>query len=297
MRRALIFVAVMAIGMSGACAQVIPTDHLPMVPFTQAQVGSGGGGGCAQATTYLARTTSGTEGGNAANITTLICGLVTDGVITGNMSTTGCGATFDGLYIEAQQNSTDALLNLCSTNYTATIQASPVFTSYQGYSFNSPNAYLDTGFNATLATSPNYTQNSGSIGVWSLAVVTEAIPQFSDTVSSFIYDSYTGNLFYARINNAATGSVATPGTKGLFVADRSSSANVIPYWDGVAQTAQSGVSAAPANHNLWIGGVAGGFSGSAQIISETHMGASLGATFNLALYNRLRTYMTAVGVP
>ena len=253
--------------------------------------------GCAQATTYLARTTGGNEGGNAANITTLICGLVTDGVITGNLSTTGCGAPFDALYILAQQNSADALLNLCSTSYTATPGGSPVFTSFRGYSFNSPNAILDTGFNATTAVSPNYAQNSGSIGVWSDAVVTEATPQLSDTVSSFIYDSFTGNLFYARINNAATGSVATPVTKGLFVADRSSSANVIPYWDGVAQTSQSGTSAAPANHDFLIGGIAGGFSGTSQVISETHIGASLGATLNLALYNRERTYMTAVGVP
>ena len=43
-------------------------------------------GGCTAATNYLARTTGGNEGGNAANITTLICGLVTDGVITGNLS-------------------------------------------------------------------------------------------------------------------------------------------------------------------------------------------------------------------
>jgi hypothetical protein len=44
-----------------------------------------------------------------------------------------------------------------------------------------------------------------------------------------------------------------------------------------------------------VGNAYGG--ASAQTFSEAHIGGSLGATLNLALYNRLRTYMTAVGVP
>ena len=46
---------------------------------------------CSQATTYLNRTTGGDEGGNAANIAALICGLVSDGIITGDLAATGCG--------------------------------------------------------------------------------------------------------------------------------------------------------------------------------------------------------------
>jgi hypothetical protein len=34
-----------------------------------------------------------------------------------------------------------------------------------------------------------------------------------------------------------------------------------------------------------------------QTLSAAFIGASLGAAGQLALYNRLRTYMTAVGVP
>ena len=57
------------------------------------EVVSTGGGGCTAATNYLARTVGGNEGGNGTNISNLICGLVTDGVITGNLSgaTGGCG--------------------------------------------------------------------------------------------------------------------------------------------------------------------------------------------------------------
>ena len=60
-----------------------------------------------QALAYLARTVGGDEGGNGANIATLIDGLVSDGV----------WAKLDALYVLAQQNQSDALLNLVGTSY------------------------------------------------------------------------------------------------------------------------------------------------------------------------------------
>jgi hypothetical protein len=305
MRRVLIFVAAMAIGMSGACAQVIPTDHLPMVPWTQGIIG-GGTLSCAQATTYLARTTGGNEGGNAANISNLICGLVIDTVITGNMSTTGCGTTLDVFNIYAQQNSADALLNLCGTNYTSVPQSSEAgnFTAFRGYgAFNitGGNSLL-TNFNSTTATSPNYTQNSAIFGFWSVA--NGSLPANSSmgtgntglTGESNTYNAFTGNLFYCRVNQGTSGSVPNPGTNGLYSCERTSSTNIFPYWDGSAQTAQTSTSQAPLNANFVVGSGGTG-TGTDQVIAEAHIGAALGATLNLALYNRLRTYMTSVGVP
>jgi hypothetical protein len=66
------------------CLIVLAFALYPTAPFASLPLLGAGGpripaGGCAQASTYLARTTSGTEGGNAANVTTLICGLVSDG--------------------------------------------------------------------------------------------------------------------------------------------------------------------------------------------------------------------------
>ncbi len=259
-------------------------------------------GPCAQATTYLARTSGGTEGGNASNITTLICGLVTDGVITGNLSTTGCGTTLDTLYILAQQNATDAKLNLCSTSFSITTVAVPTFTTFRGYNgFNSGTNNLSSNFNSTTAPSPNFTQNSGSLGIWSVAVTVEGVGQMGThntgaTGESNLYDDFTGSVFFARVTNGTITSVPNPGSKGLFVAERPSSTNVIPYWDGVAQATQTGASQTPFNGVFFVGnGGSGG--GTLQQIAEAHIGASLGATLNLALYNRLRTYMTAVGVP
>ena len=63
-----------------------------------------------EALAYLARTVGGNEGGNGANIATLIDGLVSDGV----------WAKLDALYVLAQQNQSDALLNLVRTSYSLT---------------------------------------------------------------------------------------------------------------------------------------------------------------------------------
>ena len=129
---------------------------------------SGGSGHSPQADAYLARTVGGNEGGNGANIATLIDGLVADGV----------WANLDALYVLAQQNETDAKLNLVSASYplaqvgairvdrpTPTIGQVSFFTTYVGFSaLMSPAVYFNTGFNATTATSPHFSvQNSATL--------------------------------------------------------------------------------------------------------------------------------------
>lgn len=258
---------------------------------------------CAQATTYLARTSGGNEGGNAAPMTTLICGLVADGVITGNMGSTGCGTgSFDALYIEAQQNQADALLNLCGTNFSQTIGGTLTFTSLTGFSgFNTnPSNALSSNFNSTTATSPNFTQSAASYGFWTAATILETVPQMGTggtnaSGTSNLFDDFTGSIFHARVNNPADTGVTAPttGTAGLFVAERPSSTSVIPYFNGAAQTTQTETSEAPLNANFMIGNVEPGVNGSQQTIREAHVGGALGPTLNLAIFNRLSSYMAA----
>ena len=256
---------------------------------------------CSQAIHYLARTSGGNEGGNATNIGMLICGLVQDGVITGDLVTTGCGAPLDVLQVYAQQNQTDSQLNICGTNYTASASnGSVAYTAYKGFSgFNTAAAYyVNTGYDPGGTGTYNYTLDIGSIGIWSYAVIQEGTPQLSNSNTGNIYDDYTDGNFYGRVNNGATPGVPVPGTEGLFVADRSSSALTTPYWDGIAQAGQAGApSGGISNSPFLVGSVNNSTVGSAQTISEFHAGGSLGATLEAALYNRLRTYMTAVGVP
>ena len=255
-----------------------------------------------QALAYLARTVGGNEGGNGANIATLIDGLVSDGV----------WAKLDALYVLAQQNQSDALLNLVGTNYGLVgINANTLsFTSYVGFgNFATTNTGLDTGFNAVTATSPHYTANNASYGVWSYAVVNENVAVMGNGATgasdSIMYPSFPPTSFYARVNDNTATYVNAPGAKGLFVGDRPSSAVVNPYWNGLSQGTLASTSQGVTNATFTIGQSQGYLgqddpaprAGTAQTLSAAFIGASLGAAGQLALYNRLRTYMTAVGVP
>ena len=237
--------------------------------------------GCSQATAYLARATG--ETAHASDLTTLICGLVTDGV----------WAKLDALYVLAQQTQADARLNLVSVSYPLTGTAT--FTAYQGFSaFLTNGVLLDTGFNPSVAPSPNFTQNSANFGIWSYAVVNDLGAEIGiDTSITNILDDYSGT-FYGRVNgNGIT--IPVPGTKGLFVGDRATSSTATQFWNGASINSATDVSAALVSATFTIGGV-GGYR-TDQTLSEAHIGGSLGSAGNLALYNRLRTYLTSVGVP
>ena len=259
-----------------------------------------------QALAYLARTVGGNEGGNATNIATLIDGLVSDGV----------WSKLDCLYVLAQQNETDAKLNLIGTSYgltqIGTIRLRPtpnigtlIFTPYRGFNgFNTVGSYLDTGFNAAIAPSPKFTQNSANYGFWSLGGVTsESCPAFGNSANAIsgesqIYNKFTDGTFYVRLNNPVAGGSSSPGIIGFFAGDRSTTTTIVPYFNSVAQPSQAATSQAVFSGTFTIGNVANAVNaGSSQQLSAAFIGASLGAVGQLALYNRLRTYTTAIGGP
>ena len=137
----------------------------------------------------------GNEGGNGANIATLIDGLVADGV----------WAKLDALYVLAQQNQSDANLNLIGTSYSITAglfqDRVAAFTSYVGYSnFGA----LNTAFDPSIAPSPHFVQNNASVGVWSYAVVAEGFAQayIVSAENTVIYTKFTDNNFIAGVNGA-----------------------------------------------------------------------------------------------
>jgi hypothetical protein len=249
---------------------------------------SGGATGCSQATAYLARATG--ETAHAADLTTLICGLVSDGV----------WAKLDALYVFAQQTQADANLNLIGTSYPITVSGIPTFTQYRGYNGFSSAYYLDTGFNAATAVSPNFTQNSANLGAWvnvyaasNAAIIGNGAVGASG--ESHIFPNNSGG-FYARVNNSGVNGVTPPVAQiGLYVGDRSGAASTSTYFNGSSLgTDTTNASQAPFNGNFKIGFVS--TAGSLDQIAEAHIGASLGSAGNLALYTRLRTYATAVGL-
>ena len=237
-----------------------------------------------QALAYLARTVGGNEGGNGTNIATLIDGLVSDGV----------WAKLDALYIFAQQNATDALLNLIGTSYTITtsvLRTPPTFTAYQGFNSNGA-GYLNSGFIASTAPSPNYVLNNASFGIWAYAITAEVAAQIS-TVNgpSSLYNNYTGSGVISRVNSSAFVNVATSITRGLMTGERTVAANAYVYQNGVSAGAATSASSAVDTSSFWFG------YNSNQTLCAAFIGASLGSAGQLALYNRLRTYMTSIGVP
>ena len=150
------------------------------------------GGACVpgtQATNFLART-SGLSTPETNAYCTLINGLVSDGIITGTMNgansgSGACGSLLDALYIFATNTATTANLNLCGTSYTITPTSSPTFTADQGYTGNAATSFLNTNFNPSTATTPNFVQNSASLG-------------------AYILTNRTTTQTYASIGNGAT---------------------------------------------------------------------------------------------
>jgi hypothetical protein len=251
-----------------------------------------------EAAAYLARTTGGNAGGNAANIAALIDGLVADGV----------WPLLDCLYVLAQQNATDAQLNLIGTSYPLTQvgalgrpgprTGTIIFTQYRGFDgFNTAASYFDTGFDPTVS-SPNFTQNSASFGVWTNFDWLESAVVFGNGITggtSHLYPHFTDQNFYARVNSPTTPGTLTPASAGLYAGDRPSSSAVNLYYNGTNPWgAQADASQTLASNHFRLG--AGIVGASRQQFAAAFIGASLGDAGQLALYNRLRAYMTAVGV-
>ena len=248
-------------------------------------------GGCSQATTFLART-SGLDSTHQGYYTTLICGLVTDGIWN----------KLDVLYVFATSSSSNALLNLISTSYTATANGSPTFTAYAGFtgSNGSTTVNLDTGFTPSTA-GGNYTQNSASYSVWSAANTSSALSpmgvQSGSTSDLFPRYSSDGNT-YMRINDSgASGGVATATANGQYIAVRSGASTQAGYKNGSSVGITSVASAALASTSFPILGekISGVVSGAAYQIAMASIGGAFTSTDATNFYNLERAYLTSVG--
>jgi hypothetical protein len=111
-----------------------------------------------QSAAWLARATSVTSNTDKTNYDTMITGLVNDGV----------WAKLDALWILATIDRTTALLNLVSSSYTCVEHGTVSFSAYHGYTGDGTTFYLDTTFNPSTATTPNFTTNSASMGIYDL---------------------------------------------------------------------------------------------------------------------------------
>ncbi len=247
---------------------------------------------CAAAQTFLART-SGLNTAHRTAYADLICGLVTDGV----------WSKLDVFYIFATQDATTAQLNLVSTSYGATPHGSPTFTADRGYtgSFGTT-VYIDTGFNAATASSPNYTLNSAHMSVWNRTNTSDltTIGVIHGSDQAVINIKWIGNdNFYARINSTTgAGNISGIGaTNGHWIASRVGASTTNAYTNGFNFFSFSDSSNAVPNANMYCLGAndSGGLQGTAQQHAAISIGGGLSGTDAANLYSRLHTYMVAVG--
>jgi hypothetical protein len=267
---------------------------------------SAGGGGCSQATTYNGMLDSGQ---NSAAITTLICGLVTDGVF----------AKLDVLYIFAINSSVNSLVNAVNPgtfNGTANGNVSTgcagstnCFSANNGWSGvdASTTIYIDTGFNPSTATSPNFTRNSSHVMAWPYTNVASGASGgaaiglvLAATNSSRVYPRYSDNNFYSDVNSAtnATGASNNTATGGMYLVSRTGASSVDHYKITTNQGNTSEASAAVLNGNFAVlaqrvAGSTVNF-GSALQLATVSIGGGLSSTDVSNLESRLCTYLTTV---
>ena len=245
--------------------------------------------------------TSGLDAAHQTAVTILICGLVTDGV----------WSKFDVFRIYATQDNVTARFNLVSSSFTADLNGSPTFTADRG--FTGVDASSSVYINSNYAPSTNgvqFTQNSAHISAWNITnaasgasggVITGADSGSTRQVN--ILPKYSDGNAYFRINSdsaSAGQSVTNSNASGHYIANRSASNATQGYRNGSSIVSNSVASTAPTSVNVFDLATNSSNSptfGAGYQMSASSLGASLSSTDVTNYYNRLRTYMTAVGVP
>lgn len=257
--------------------------------------GGGGGGAGAEATAFLART-SGLDGTHTTAYTNLINGLVTDGL----------WSKLDMLHVYATQDTTTAQLNLVSTSYPATLVGPPSFTADRGYDSSGSGQYIRTGFIPSTATTPNFVQNSAHISIWPLnnAVGGFLIMGANDGAGANmvgLHARYADNNFHPYVNAVSESPVAVADSIGHYICNRSTSSAVQGYKNGSSVVTNNAINSTglTAKEIAVIGqNDNGSFHGQLGYqVSMSSIGSSMNSTEAGNFYSRLRTYMTAVGVP
>jgi hypothetical protein len=260
-------------------------------------------GGLDPATTAWAAqvvTNGGTvSAGRKTTVNNLITGLKTDGVWT----------KLDRLWLLAGENSQSALTDLKGL-VLAIANGSPTFVTDRGYTGtdSSTTIYIDSGFNPSTA-GGNYTQNSAHLSAWSNSDVASGSPGgviiggdgSGGLPASNIYPKYADGNAYFRINDASNSAGTTKATStGHYIASRTGAALSGGYVNGSSFATLNQASGALVNVPIAILGdnnpTAHG-SGCGHQATMASIGGGLSATDASNFYNRLRTYMTAVGVP
>ncbi len=277
------------------------------VPQTGAGLGTPFIPSCSPSSTFIGRT-SGLSTGTKVALDGLLCGMVTDGLLT-NVASGYCTTTFDLLYIFAVDDSTDALLNVCSSSFTATNHSAP-FSALNGFTGTdaSTTIYIDPSWNP-VTNGVNYALNSAHITAWS---ATTNLSSASGGIAVGNYDGvhistllmYYNNLgpnsYVGRINEVCcTGVVNATAAIGMGAAVRTGAlaANELIYLNGtnLGQTGSAGTSIPNAGFFILAQNDNGTNDfGFGNRVSEVSLGSALTPTQVTNFCHRMNTYLHTI---
>jgi hypothetical protein len=227
-----------------------------------------------------------------ALVDNLVRGLKSDGIWT----------KLDRLYLLAAENAPSALTDLVSHTTATLVAPNPSFTIDRGYTGTGTNGQILTGFNQSTASSPHAIQNDTHFSLWSNSnpLPTSITGEYggADPSGGGTYWLYfTGDSsFYFRTNDngGATGTAASfTNHQGHFISSRNGSTTRRVYYNGSLHNTTSATSQAVPNiqHSILTSGLT-------HQVSAYSVGSNLDAGSDASnFYTRLRTYMSAVGVP
>ncbi len=258
-----------------------------------------GGGYHATSTAYFAAMTVQPDTTRKDLINALIAGLDSDGVL----------AKLQALWLIGSHDAQAARVNAKTPGtFNLTAVNSPAFTTDRGYQTDGSTSYLDTGY----VPSTSATQNDHALGAWVNQTPNDTGSNTINAMGGTISASFGSQIIPRSTVGLLRGRVATTGSldhtgatvtdkKGLTILDRSSSALTTSSRNGDTVTGtNTAASAGLSTFSYYLLGINSSATfanslGSTGRISAAFVGASLGATHRIALFNRLNTYLTAIG--
>jgi hypothetical protein len=194
------------------------------------------------------------------------------------------------LQVYATTDTGTAVLNLVNTSYTATLSGTPpAFTADRGFDVTSSTS-VNTQFIPSAAA--HWTQNVASLGVWVITSTpdTTSLVTAAGSNSTDIYVRYSADTkFYTRLNDNAFDGASVADGNGFSLGTRTSSTARASYRDGTLSFAGTATADPPQTVATLIGN-------HPARVAAFVAGGNIDA-LQAQLYSKLRTYMTAVGVP
>ena len=288
----LIALASIALGVCSLASAQSPLQAFPPGMFDNraARDAPAGGGftpSCSQSSAFLARATGITLTADKTNYDTLICGMVTDGTF----------AKMDALYIFAAPDQTTALLNLVQNSFSGTTSGTVNFSAHVGFTGDASTFKVNTGFTPSTATSPNFTLNSASFGLYNLTSNTTE----NDTPMGAI-NSQPSRLNFqpvfsheaCQVNGGSLLNFGGGNSQGFWVCTTTGT-TVGGSLNGAAPTTAASTPTGVDNSAFSIFGVTSAAFTSDQF-SAAFLGGSLTNTDIANVSSRINTFMTAYGI-